>query len=79
MYNILRIESLVFYCASLSITYGIMSKVHEGTAAWKEVRITDRREARLRCKEPTQAAPTGLVCHICKRPCKVNKHVNMLV
>ena len=40
------------------------AKVLEGTAGVKEVRITDRREARLRRKEPTQAAPTGLVCHI---------------
>ena len=47
-------------------------KVLEGTAAWKEVRITNRREARLRRKVPTQAAPTGLECHICNRPCKGN-------
>ena len=33
----------------------------EGTAAWKEVRIKDRREARLHRKESTQAAPAGIV------------------
>ena len=46
------------------------AKVLKGTAAWKKVRITGRREARLRRKQPTQAAPTGLVCHICNRSCK---------
>ena len=48
------------------------AKVLEGTAAWKEVGFTDRREALLRRKEPTQEAQTGLVCHLCNRPCRGN-------
>ena len=48
------------------------AKVLEGMAAWREVQITEQREAWLRRKEPTQAAPTGLVCHTFNRPCKGN-------
>ena len=46
--------------------------VFEGTKVWKEVRVAERREDRLRRKEPAQAAPTGFSCHICRRPCKGN-------
>ena len=47
----------------------------EGTKVSKEVRIAERREARLRRKEPAQAAPTGFSCHICRRPCKGNSEL----
>ena len=52
-------------------------KVFEGAAACEEMRITYRKKARLRRKEPTQAAPTGLVGHIGNKPCKGNAGLQM--
>ena len=46
------------------------SAVRKGTEKLKQEMIEERREKRLRTKNPAMAAPTGFACNICALPCR---------